>query len=91
MRLRFGKWGSNQLFYLEQVNPNDFPNVYRFASNENRHTYLFYHNYLRVEEIDPNDAKCHWEVKPCYENPIINRSCYLENAYSTLAMDVPGG
>lgn len=52
---------------------------------------MYYHNYLRVENIDPNDKRCHWELKPCYDSPIINRSCYLENAYSTLAMDVPGG
>ena len=44
-----------------------------------------------MEQIDPTDKRCHWEVKPCYENPIINRSCYLENAYSGLAMDVPAG
>jgi len=92
VKLRFGEWGDNQLYYLEQVNPNDYPNLYRFSSNENRNSYLFYHeDYLRLEEINPADERCHWEIKPCYENPIINRSCYLENAYSTLALDVPAG
>lgn len=52
---------------------------------------MYFDNYLRVEAIDPNNNKCHWELVPCFENAIINRSCYLENAYTSLAMDVPAG
>ena len=33
---------------------------------------------------------CFWELRLCHDNPVINRSCYFENALSTLAIDVPG-
>jgi hypothetical protein len=52
---------------------------------------MYYDQYLKVDKISPSDKKCHWEIKPCYENPIINRSCYLENAFSSLSIDVPAG
>jgi hypothetical protein len=90
VRLRFGKWKCTQLFYLEQV-AEEHPNLYRFRCEEDKSTYMFYDNYLKVEKINPFDSKCHWEIKPCYENEVINRSCYIENAYSTLAVDVPAG
>ena len=89
MRLRFGNWEQDQLFYLEQPDPSNFPNIYRFKAEKHPTNYMFYENLLKCDEISPNDDACHWELRLCHENPIINRSCYLENAFSTLAVDVP--
>ena len=93
MRLRFGNWQNTQLFYVEQPNVEDFPNIYRFRSYMStvKPEYICFDKILKCEPIDPQDFRCHWEVRPCYNNDIINRSCYIENAFSGLVMDVPAG
>lgn len=62
VRLRFGNWENTQLFYLEQPNSKDFPNVYRFRSYDSTSeaSYLTYDKVLKCEVVNPDDEKCHW-------------------------------
>ena len=60
MRLRFGNWQKDQLFYLDQPDAGNFPNVYCFRAEKYSKDYIFYDNFLKCDEIDPSNEACHW-------------------------------
>lgn len=42
--------------------------------------------FKQVKNIDDN---CLWELIPAQNNTVINRSCYIEYAYTNQVLDVP--
>lgn len=83
--LNKGSWLQSQLFKVEYV---DASTIW-FVSNDNNQHFLHYDKALKVGPIDKQDKRCKWILQYCLDNPIINRSCYFENAFSNLAIDVP--
>ena len=44
---------------------------------------------LQCREMDRDDPLTKWQLVHVYKNDLINRSCYIEYAYSNQVLDVP--
>lgn len=85
MKLRFGNWGSYQLFLVQKQN-----NFILFKSHCNPSYYLtFKDGALRLARINKEDRSFFWCLQESIKNEKIEKTCYFENAYSNLVMDVP--
>lgn len=90
MRLKFGKWKSNQLFFLQRFDPKNNPNEFLIRQEKESSKFLHFTSQgLACCEV-PNPAdNCIWEFVQVHNNNVINRSCYIEFAYSNMVLDVP--
>ena len=44
---------------------------------------------VHMKDTNVPDDRCVWELSLVLNNKIINRSCYIEYAYSNMVLDVP--
>ena len=78
MRLKFGKWKHNQLFFLQRHNPKSYPNEFLIKQErDSKHYLLFDSKGLACEEVMMPSDECIWELHLVHNNNFINRSCYI--------------
>lgn len=75
--IRFGKWKSSQLYFLQRWNARSYPNDFWIKESKDSNKYLFAEDdKVFMKEMVP-DEKCVWELSIVHHNKIINRSCYI--------------
>lgn len=90
MKLRFGEWKANQLFFLQRADAKNYPNLFwiRQDRDSNKHLMVTESGVACKETNHPNE-NCLWELMLARGNEVINRSCYIEYAFSNMVLDVP--